>query len=96
MKRYFKFRWNETRGDEFDEWGFSTFYSETDGDLFTTRQIQIYDNGIVLKYDSNNLSDEFGGLADQSIEGGLEESNEISQEEFEAAWTSVKAFNKNE
>ncbi len=95
MKRYFKYRWNETRDDEFEGWGFSTQYSETDEELFPIRQIEIYDNGIALKYDNEHLEDRFKFSADKSIEDVLENPNnaEISKEDFENLWTSHKAFN---
>lgn len=93
MKRYFEYRWNESRGDEFDSWGFSTWYSEFDEELFPTRQIEIYDNGIVLKYSNKHLSDEFGALGDQFLSGNLENSLEISKEEFENIWNLQKIFN---
>jgi hypothetical protein len=57
--RYFKFRWNESRGDKFDDWGKSTFYHELDEDFWAIRQIEIYDNGNILKYDEKHFSDEF-------------------------------------
>lgn len=93
MERYFKYRWNESRNDEFDSWGFSTWYSEFDEELYPTRQIEIYDNGIVLKYSNEHLDDEFGMLGDQSLSGDLEDSLEISKVEFENIWTSHKSLN---
>ncbi len=97
MKRYFKYRCNETRGDQFDDWGFSNWYNELDEDFFSSRQLEIFDNGNILKYDENKFSDEFGMLCDQSL--SLEElensgSVEISQDEFESIWTSRKALNE--
>lgn len=93
MKRYFKYRWNETRGDKFDSWGFLTWYSEFDEELFPIRQIEVYDNGIVLKYSNEHLDDEFGMLGDQSLSGNLEDSLEISNKEFENIWFLHKGFN---
>lgn len=97
MKRYFKYRWNETRGDEFDDWGFSTWYSEFDEDIYATRQLEIYDNGNILKYNDEHFSDKVVMLADQSLsieELKDSESVEISQEEFETIWNSLVALNE--
>ena len=59
--KYFKRNWNETRGDQYDSWGKSVWFFETDcnGEVF--RQIEVYDNGKILKYDKQNIEDEFGG-----------------------------------
>jgi hypothetical protein len=97
MKRYFKYRWNETRGDEFDDWGFSTWYSEFDEDFYASRQLEIFDNGNILKYNGEHFSDEFGMLGDKSL--SFEElkdsgSVEISQDEFANTWASHKDLNE--
>lgn len=97
MKRYFKYRWNESRGDEYDNWGFSNWYNEFDEDFFTLRVIQVFDNGNILKYSEEYIDDEFGMLPEgvlifeDLIASG---SVEISQEEFESVWTSSKALNE--
>ncbi|HEX9960521.1 MAG TPA: hypothetical protein VGB00_06295 [Pyrinomonadaceae bacterium] len=94
--RYFKFRWNEARSDKLADWGFITVYHEVDEDFYPTRQLEVYDNGNVLKYDLRHLDDEFGGLADQSLEDALEDLDtlEISKDEFEDVWAAKKALNR--
>ena len=84
--KYFKRNWNETRGDQYDSWGKSVWLFETDNNGEVLRQIEIYDNGKVLKYDNQNIEDEFGMLADQNID--LTEFTEftIKKEEFENKW----------
>ena len=53
--RYFKKNWEETTGDELtDDWGVSIFYFETDDSLNVLKQIQIFENGKILKYDELN------------------------------------------
>ena len=86
--RYFKRKWNETRGDQYDNWGTSIFFIETDNSGFPSRQIEKYDNGIVLKYGDKITEDEFGMLGDQDLD--LEEFGEfeISKTEFETEWES--------
>ncbi len=84
---YFKRTWEESTGDELtDSWGTSTFYFETDQDMNPIRQMQVFENGKILKYDEDNFDDNFGGLADYQFE--LEEFEEyrISRDEFEKMW----------
>ena len=47
--KYYKYKWNELRGDQFDNWGFSMWYFEIGEDDFPNRQIEIYENDKVLK-----------------------------------------------
>ncbi|TYC19040.1 hypothetical protein FXF52_38795 [Micromonospora sp. MP36] len=37
--RFYRRRWNETRGDELDDWGRSLWYFEVDDDGWPVRQI---------------------------------------------------------
>jgi len=83
---YYKRNWNETRGDQYDSWGKSIWYFETDNNGKVLRQIEIYDNGKVLKYDNQNIEDEFGGLADQNIDLTEFVKFSIEKEEFENKW----------
>ena len=66
--RYFRRRWNESRGDGHDSWGASNWYFEIGDDGYAVRQLEQYDSGAVLKYDETHLNDEFGGLADQPLD----------------------------
>ncbi len=85
--RYFKKNWEETTGDELtDDWGVSIFYFETDDSLNVLKQIQIFENGNILKYDELNNEDEFGAMADQSLEKEEFLDCEISKEEFYNIW----------
>jgi hypothetical protein len=84
--KYFKAKWNESRGDKYDNWGTSIWYLELDEENHPVRQIEVYQNGNRLKYDSVKISDDFGMLGDQAIE--IEEINgiELSHSEFESQW----------
>ena len=85
--RYFKKNWEETTGNELtDDWGVSIFYFETDDSLNVFKQIQIFENGNILKYDELNNEDEFGAMADQSLEEEEFLDCEISKEEFYNIW----------
>ena len=84
--KYFKRKWDETRGDEFDNWGTSIWYFETDLSGLPTKQIEVYQNGRALKYDQSKQEDEFGGLGDQVLDLDEFSEFEISQSEFKKVW----------
>ncbi|MDP4209589.1 MAG: hypothetical protein Q8928_12320 [Bacteroidota bacterium] len=83
---YFKRRWEENRGDDFDDWGFSTWFFETDSNGLPLRQIECYDNGKVLKYDSNNQFDDYGQLGEHELDLIEFKEFEITKEIFENVW----------
>ena len=83
--KYFKQKWEEPRGDEYDSWGNSVWYFELGEDGFPTRQIELYDNGNRLKYHSGKKFDDYGSLGDQTLDIELKEF-EIEKDEFELAW----------
>lgn len=86
MNKYFKRNWNETRGDEFDSWGTSIWYFEVDNDGFPIRQIELYENGNRLKYHSEKMFDDYGGLGDQAMNLYEFKEFQIDKEEFEQEW----------
>ena len=88
--RYFKRRWDEPRGDQFDSWGLSIWYFEVDADGYPLRQIEVYENGPTLKYDASHIEDEYGALGDQPLDLSEFSAFEISQEEFVVAWSFPK------
>ena len=92
--RYFKRTWDESRGDEHDSWGASTWYFEVGDDGHPVRQLEIYDGGTILKYEEGHLDDEFGALGDQSLDFGEFAPFEIAAREFETAWASSTARNR--
>jgi len=87
---YFKRHWDERSGDELtDDWGSSTYYFMTDCDFFVVRQMQLFENGKILKYDADYMEDKFGGLSEVSID--IDEFAEfaIKEDEFEQLWQST-------
>jgi len=88
--KYYKANWEEARGDNFDNWGASTWYFEIDDNDYVVRQIESYKNGNSLKYqEGKKLEDNYGMLSDQPIDKSLILENsfkEISNEEFEKTW----------
>ena len=91
---YFKRKWHEGRGDEHDNWGSSTWYFETEGDMWPTRQIQVYASGTVLQYDQEHIEDAFGGLSEAALDAAEFAPFAISQAEFEQVWSSQKPMNR--
>jgi len=57
-----------------------------DDDGNVKRQIEVYDNGVILRYDEHHREDEYGGLSKGSI--GLPEPDDcvLSESEFEESW----------
>lgn len=92
--RYFKRRWEESRGDQYDEWGPSTWYFEVGSDGYAVRQVEQYDDGTVLKYDDDHANDELGGLADQPLDVAEFTPFEVDRAAFENAWASLRARNR--
>ncbi len=84
--KYFKRNWDETRGDGFDNWGTSIWYFETDLSGLPTKQIEVYQNGRVMKYDQSKVEDEFGGLGYQELDLDEFSQFEISESEFKKVW----------
>lgn len=84
--RYFKYKWNETRRNQYDNWGHSLWYLEIGKDYFPSRQIEIYENGKILKYSQDRLEDEFGGLGDQKLDLSEFNGTECTKMEFEENW----------
>lgn len=95
MLHYFKRNWDETTGDELtDSWGTSTYYFETDRDLNIIRQIQVFENGQVLKYNEELTEDEFGMLSDQQLDKDEFEEFSIDSSEFTDTWNRLERKTK--
>lgn len=86
MLTYLKRRWENTSADH-PEWGHSWWFFEVDARGTVLRQIERYASGPTLRYNSERLEDEFGGLAERPIPPHEQASYEgIEREEFEAVW----------
>ncbi len=85
--RYYRRRWNATRGDEFDSWGAATYYFEVGKDGWPTRQVEVYDASQVLRYGPGHEEDEYGQLGRARLDE-LEDWAPwaVSQDDFEEAW----------
>jgi len=88
--RYFRRRWDDSRGDNYASWGCATYYFEVDELGCVRRQIEEYDQGPKLRYNQNRPEDRYGRLAsgnvidDESTWGACE----IPASEFEDSWKS--------
>lgn len=60
--RFYRRRWNETRGEDFDDWGRSLWYFEVGDDGWPVRQIEVYDAGHVLRYGPGHTVENRGNL----------------------------------
>jgi hypothetical protein len=92
---YFCFHWEESRGDQHDDWGTSWWYFEVADDGYVERQIEQYANGTCLAYDRGHLEDRFGGLAEKRV--GRDDwpaLRESSAEAFEAVWSQARPINR--
>jgi hypothetical protein len=89
--RYFKRRWEESRGDEDDSWGASTWYFEVGVDGWPIRQVEVYDSGPMLRYGPGHEDDSRGGLGRSQLDE-LEdwEPWAIPSEEFERLWAAAE------
>lgn len=86
MPTYIKRHWNEGRGDEYDSWGASWWFFEVDASGVVIRQAELYENGRLLRYSAAHAEDEFGALADSSLDPSDADYISISQDEFEGIW----------
>jgi len=82
MNKYYRRKWDETRGDEFDSWG----TSKIGEDKYITRQIEVYENGNRLKYHSDKRSDDYGGLGTDPLDVIEFKEFEIDKSEFKIEW----------
>lgn len=91
---YFKRNWDEKRSDKYESWGTSVWYLEVNEDGMPVRQMEVYQNGKILKYDSSNCADKYGGLANQEIDLAEFKPYQITETEFEIQWE-AKSSDKN-
>ncbi len=85
--KYFVYRWTEPPSDH-AAWGASTWYFEVDDDTRIVGQWEVYDSGVILRYDEQHVQDEHGMLADQPFEpreAAVEGVRELDAAEYAAA-----------
>ena len=83
---YFTQIWDEERDDEYASWGTSTWYFETNTADEVLKQITVYKNGKVTKYDLEKQENEFGGLCEGALTIDDCDGDVISKETFYTFW----------
>src|SRR5579859_5013876 len=68
------------------EWGQSAIYYETNEEGFVIRQIQLFEAGQVLAYDSSHYFDDFGRLEGSDIWAAQPQTVSITEKEFCRVW----------
>jgi hypothetical protein len=91
--RFYRRRWDESRGDEFDAWGHSVWYFEVDDAGRPVRQIEVYDSGPVLRYGPGYEKDQYGGLGQANLDDPDQDWSQfvLSPGAFERVWNSPGA-----
>lgn len=84
--RYVKRRWDENRGDKHDGFGRSWWYFEIDPACNVIRQVERYDNGKILGYNSRMSRDEYGGLSAEPLDSSLDGFEFTNDAEFNRLW----------
>ncbi len=85
-KQYYKRYFDEIRTEKSELWGTCDYYFETTQDGEVLRQIEVYENGKILKYSEQIIEDEFGFLADQPIDILDFEKFAITKNDFDYQW----------
>ena len=62
--------------------------------MWPSRQIEVYANGTVLRYDQGHIEDEHGGLSEAPLDAQDFAPFEITQAEFESVWSSSPPANR--
>jgi uncharacterized protein (DUF433 family) len=88
-KKYFCRPWPEATGEPLtNDWGASDYYFETDDQLIVLRQMQTFASGQVLKYDTEYLDDQYGGLSKVPLDAQDFASYQVNAQIFEEKWQS--------
>lgn len=64
---FYRRRWDETRGDEHDDWGPAVYYFWVQ-DRVVGQQVERYDAGVLLAYDRYHPEDQYGQMTVESLD----------------------------
>lgn len=64
---FYRRRWDESRGDEHDDWGPAVYYFWVLHDV-VEQQVELYDSGVMLAYDRYHREDQFGALTGERLD----------------------------
>ena len=75
-------------------WGEPTYWLEINDRGDAERELQVYPNGNVLRYDRQHDADDYGGLDIMVIDGDEDvwAPHEITKDEFEEQWRTHTRF----
>ncbi len=78
------------------DWGDPTYWLEVNDCGDAERQLEVYPNGNVLRYDRDHPKDEYSELSIMVVDGDEEwwAPWEISKEEFDAQWRAHSPLNR--
>jgi len=84
---YVKCRWDECRADQYAVWGCSWWYFEFGPDGSITRQVEVFDSGVRLRYGPDHMEHSFGRLGEgRRRQMDMPGAEELTAEQFEAVW----------
>jgi hypothetical protein len=64
---FYRRRWDESRGDEHDDWGAATYYFWVQNGVLE-QQVERYEAGVLLAYDRCHREDQYGGMAVEPLD----------------------------
>jgi hypothetical protein len=68
LKQYYRWHWEEPRGDQYNHWGASDWYVEIGDDGYVSKQMELYASGDSLYYSENHIEDSYGMLSEGLFE----------------------------
>ena len=86
MNLYFRRHWQKTRDDTYNHWGKSIWYFETTAKGDILRQMEVYENGRILKYSQTKMEDKYGFLEKRPLDLPNFQSFQIKRIDFEKIW----------
>jgi hypothetical protein len=84
--RYYRRHWEQSRSDEFNDWGTADYFFEADEDGAVLRQVEVYANGMILRYDRSHRGDRYGQLTDQPLDPTVLGAYTSDKAAFDAVW----------
>lgn len=93
--RYYRQRSDVHNSSETEDWGeYVDYYHELNDHWLTTRQIQVYENGFSVAFDSDHFFDMYGRMCDQPFDENEEGLELITEAEFGELWTKSNHINR--
>lgn len=84
--RYYRRRWEGKPDGDLSDWGPADYFLETDDGGAVLRQVEVYANGSILRYDHSYTSDRYGQLSDQPLDINEFEPFGSDETAFDQVW----------